>query len=49
MKFFLQRDITFAQFCGPKNSFSPGGILEFAPLELFPFPELPEDPDGVKE
>ena len=38
---------TLAQFWGPKNSFSPGGMREL-PLAL-PFPELPEDPEGVKE
>ena len=43
----LQFYVTLAQFWGPKNSFSPGGMREL-PLAL-PFPELPEDPEGVKE
>lgn len=46
----MDGSVTFAQFWGPKNSFSPGGILELPPFELwFPLPDEPDEPEGVKE
>ena len=46
----MNGSVTFAQFWGPKNSFSPGGILELPPFELwFPLPDEPDEPEGVKE
>ena len=39
-----KNNITFAQFCGPKNSLSPGGNLEFW-SGLFPLPDEPDEPE----
>ena len=37
---------TFAQFCGPKNSLSPAGNLEFCPsCPDFPLPDEPDEPE----
>ena len=40
---------TFAQFCGPKNSLSPAGNLEFCPsCPDFPLPDEPDEPEEWK-